>query len=1788
MSSLTFLVTELQSLSSETRRKHPEIREAAEKSLAILRASPAQASAVLGKDGPQSEELLRPIFMGCATKTPKVVAISLGSLQRLITMKAVPQSAAPIIISTMGEAMAQGVDIQLRILQTLVSVIPNFPNIHDALLGDALLLCFKLQESRIAVVSSTAAATLRQLLMFVVDKMVNEDRLAESDDTPPFTLTEIKLPDGTTKQVGPSSKDTFAVFEDLCLLANSERPHFLKLEALHKTFALELVESVLSNYHDLFRKHEELILLLRHHLCPLLFKVLSDRPLFPLVMRCNRVIFLLLKQFSDMLETESEVFLTLLIRVISEDGSSEGGVSEAHFHHHVQGPRPLWMRVISMEIMRGICGDGDLVRKIWRRYDAIEGGSKVFSDLLKTLRRLLSEKPGLLGTYNQMGGIGVQHHDEGGSVAGRVASATVSGVVGMITSGSPGLSVQNCSMKLQCIDQLDKADAPPIPESYIYLLAVQSIIALCEGLAAYAGPIYTSLVVQRPRTAGEAAVRAPPAFDLAALPADDPRTAQLHVMKDMISEGWPALLAALSFIIATNLSEELFVEVLASYQSVTNVSGMLGLATARDAFFASLSKFAVPPPVVASIETYAEPPQTPRSATTAMAEGLGLGPAPHQPPSLSERNMACLKVLVGCTMFLAGSLGGSWYGILETLQNAEYVLSFKASSGHGGRRAPGGAGGVSLPSRAVSMSSSLSASSNSGPKHPLLSDLDVETMLLAIQRLFDASKNLDDPSFKEFLDALCKLSSEMVGMQSEGGKLMPVASVESMSDTGSTLSVRSDSTHRRRMSGIHIPKAQVQRNGDFGISKLGVVALLNIHRLIYRSPEIAWNTTTEHLVQVVRLAQAPQGIRVQAARVLDEILQVIPRNLPTNNPELQAEVQKRVLEVLSQQITPDLETGYSGDTTTGVELRRMGLETLHQILQASGHTLVVGWEIIFQILGSVCRPHPGPSQSTDTLSELAQPGALSQRAKPALLGLGNPSEKSYSNLVKIAFQSLTLVCDSISLLSPSHLRLCIATLGQFGRQSDTNIALTAAASLLWSVSDSIQMRRKNVDEEPEYSELWLFLLLEISGLCTDSRPEVRDGAIQTLFRAMQLYGSTLSTETWDQCIWKITFTVLDAITSQIRQHATDSTDTAATKAWDDSKILALQSVGSIFSDFLISKIMLLDSFTEAWDAFVTRVQDSVLLDNRPISAPALRCLEKAIKAAEPAEGVLKPRVAEILERSWSAIDTLGGAVIRRATSTDGDQPDQPFTQESLIALTDVIQTDRRLNQRLTGKEWDLQKLRRLMAILKGVITYPNSPDYRPDIDALPPLQSIVVETIESVDLSIPGSPSLVMRDLSEYATLAFLAAFDVKPLSGDKPTQAGQKRVTYIALSKKIMPTLAELFAKFKASSEVYEDGTIEAVLSAYSIPIKLKYDCPAPSKFGKDDPLWKTATSCFLSIIKECARYVREFGPNLSDGRVEGIWWQILDVYRGAIVADCSVVETFPIQVQESEEKFDLSLIASLEIDVVPHIGDAHVSDPVISQLSRILKQGSMLFDYRSEPLERPSTAASTRSDASDSTRVELDGNAVVGTTSVPSLLPRERFSYWCFDLLFLICSNTSQDQEQSRRRLAALSLPTLLSRCQSSLASYVADVSLRGSMPFPRAREEELVYILQKLLTIRLWSGTLWAALSDHPSTNASSQPSASELGLSSPSDLIADSVKRSTIAHLFYFYSVVSDIASTPGRTPTIWMSKSTAYSTGAPDQGAGQEDILEVDARALARGCLKAIGKEMGVSSGPNEI
>jgi hypothetical protein len=109
--------------------------------------------------------------------------------------------------------------------------------------------------------------------------------------------------------------------------------------------------------------------------------------------------------------------------------------------------------------------------------------------------------------------------------------------------------------------------------------------------------------------------------------------------------------------------------------------------------------------------------------------------------------------------------------------------------------------------------------------------------------------------------------------------------------------------------------------------------------------------------------------------------------------------------------------------------------------------------------------------------------------------------------------------------------------------------------------------------------------------------------------------------------------------------------------------------------------------------------------------------------------------------------------------------------------------------------------------------------------------------------------------------------------------------------------------------------------------------------------------------------------------------------------------------------------------------------------------------------------------------------------------------------------------------------------------------------------------------------------------------------------PSELIADAVKRSSRAHVFHFYTLLCEIASVPRKAPNAWITADRLVASGEP--AAGKEEraaateaqvvhhggrptqavtsgassslghIVSLDARVLARECLKEVGRELGV-------
>lgn len=110
-----------------------------------------------------------------------------------------------------------------------------------------------------------------------------------------------------------------------------------------------------------------------------------------------------------------------------------------------------------------------------------------------------------------------------------------------------------------------------------------------------------------------------------------------------------------------------------------------------------------------------------------------------------------------------------------------------------------------------------------------------------------------------------------------------------------------------------------------------------------------------------------------------------------------------------------------------------------------------------------------------------------------------------------------------------------------------------------------------------------------------------------------------------------------------------------------------------------------------------------------------------------------------------------------------------------------------------------------------------------------------------------------------------------------------------------------------------------------------------------------------------------------------------------------------------------------------------------------------------------------------------------------------RERMTYWVWSLLFRLCS--SEDSAW-----ASTILPILLSQCENLLQAYAQDLRIRGAIPMPRVRIEEVNFLLQALLTLRLP-----ACSSETPCT-----------------------VPDPTLMHLFKLGPLIDDIATIPAST------------------------------------------------------
>jgi hypothetical protein len=134
------------------------------------------------------------------------------------------------------------------------------------------------------------------------------------------------------------------------------------------------------------------------------------------------------------------------------------------------------------------------------------------------------------------------------------------------------------------------------------------------------------------------------------------------------------------------LEEQATEFVLKTLCSFLRVSGVLELATPRDAFITALCKACLPHhyAFAVTVENVQTSPRHKANTTAVSTNVLNAATAAQ----ITAKNLQCVRCLLGVVHCHGGVLGSAWYLVLNTLQHLTDILNLKAAS-NGSFKAPG-------------------------------------------------------------------------------------------------------------------------------------------------------------------------------------------------------------------------------------------------------------------------------------------------------------------------------------------------------------------------------------------------------------------------------------------------------------------------------------------------------------------------------------------------------------------------------------------------------------------------------------------------------------------------------------------------------------------------------------------------------------------------------------------------------------------------------------------------------------------------------------------------------------------------------------------------------------------------------------------------------------------------------------------------------------------------------------------------------------------------------------------
>lgn len=778
---------------------------------------------------------------------------------------------------------------------------------------------------------------------------------------------------------------------------------------------------------------------------PLVTRLLSERLKFGITVRATRILCIVIREHLDVAADDIEISLGLLDHLLDADGPNS------------------WRRALCMETFRIIYSVPNLVTTLYALYDEQDGRRNIVQDNLSLFVRLAAEKPALIGLGHQSSyPVGTQSARaasqeqviiEASSVAG-----LISGDLGVMETNAPGISTHWSAMKPPCLEQLDKTEPPAIPETYVYSLVLTCLTALSDGLAKVVLPLAASHSSRfesgsKPETAeaqqpsgqeGKTLGRDRAYSDSRArnVPVN-PRELKDHrahalveTIAHMIDTCWPAILATSSTFLNAALDSDHYRALIRSVQRFTQLAGLLRLSTPRDTFMTTLAKSAVPSH---RFQMDAGVPSTPSIMSPRIGSGSGadsffsatsldspIGKSHSRrssmdlvSPSLSQRNLMCLRALINIAIAIGSILDQSWSIVVETLQKADNVLARSGNATAREYRSTTQASETQL-NDAIQDQASLSS--------------EIAAVESAITRLFTSTGDYPHDAFNFALKSLCSLLGEH---QNGIARTSPMPSTPMLSRRNTSL---------QTLSG-HM--SSQNRTLQFALAKIGDLARTNVTRLC-RDPEVCgWTSLMTRLCDVATELHVDSTARLMAADIRANIALGVTLATLGDSVEVREQVQIRALGCLEDEIRALLERisdTHSVASSTDLDVHRSAVEAVKSILENCGDALIGGWRSVFAVINSAFTS--AQSELVEEFDDLAdgnttkkENGQMNHRALRPVS----------SKIARAAFDCVQLVCsDFLPSLKRSRTVMLVDILSQFCRQTaDMNISLTVSRLLGW-------------------------------------------------------------------------------------------------------------------------------------------------------------------------------------------------------------------------------------------------------------------------------------------------------------------------------------------------------------------------------------------------------------------------------------------------------------------------------------------------------------------------------------------------------------------------------------------------------------------------------------------------------------------------------------------------------------------------------------------------------------------